>query len=448
MLSAAQKKQLKRIRELRWGADTREQADALLDALDDPVLKLVAGLEGPPEEASTAVEHAPSDVLDAFADTLRLRPESFQRLGIPALDANARDFVSLELNVKGWPQTRAFDYIRDRAALMILGKCPRHRRVKDIAGQVTHLFVNGSANRRVGTRHPLPTSMDLRGLNALTSLQRLVLIQMENARSASIAALDQLREVILFGCIHGSVHLDAPHLQSVIAIDGGPTVVGLDKALALRTLRVQNYGLRRYEYALHHLHELEVIDVAHPWPAEFTEMNSTASMPRLHTLRVSDVRQVAALRSHPALQEAHLPRVEDIAPLAAIPTLRHLELPRGRFTSLQAWSARELPALEHLDLTGGQIDSLEGIQGCTQLRTLVARSTRLTDVSALRDHPTIEEVILENASQLRSVKEMGCPPRLKRLALSRSKVTSSRVADEALQFVEPQSLVAKRLARR
>lgn len=447
MLDTEQIEQLSRIRELR-NARGGDQVRSLIDALGDPELQLIVGLEGSPDEARAAMDAAPDEVLDELAKSLRLRSESFRLIDVPGLDRTSLgDFVSLELDVRGWPDTKAFDYVRDAAALRVLARRPDHPRVRELVPEITRLFINGSSERRTNVSQMRPTELDLSGLGALTALRVLVVHQVVDPNGGSLRALEELERVILSWCRGGWLQLDAPVLASLIAdgMPAGPEIRGLEEAKGLREIIIRRSGATGLVEALPHLHALEVLDVG--WSIELTSADPIRNSKSLRVLKLGKLEKVEALRDHPSLEEALLPCVHDIAPLAGLPKLRRLELAGGSFSTLEPFRDGGMPALEYLDVAQTSLENLDGIEACPRLKTLIAgRTDVLVNADALKDHPSLEEIVLEGAMALKSLKKLGKPPRLKRLALKGSKVTASRIPDEVLELVDPPTLVQKRRA--
>jgi hypothetical protein len=105
-------------------------------------------------------------------------------------------------------------------------------------------------------------------------------------------------------------------------------------------------------------------------------------------------------------------RLQDPAPLASLTALRKLQLGGPRFASLRHFGSH--PALTELDLGGffGQVDSIEGLEGCAQLRRISVRGP-LRTLAPLASCPGLEAIYLDGAA----IPSLDTLPPLAKLAL-------------------------------
>ncbi|MEM9069951.1 MAG: hypothetical protein AAGE52_15670 [Myxococcota bacterium] len=139
------------------------------------------------------------------------------------------------------------------------------------------------------------------------------------------------------------------------------------------------------------------------------------------------------------------PRVRDIGPVGRLASLRTLWLTAAH----QDFTAWDPPPPQLTTLTCNRNSSalrrLDGLERCQKLRTLTLADARLTDVSALRDHPALERLDLSRTS-VADLRPLGKPSKLTSIQVAGRKVRGDRIRAALVPFLEPASSLVRSAA--
>lgn len=242
--------------------------------------------------------------------------------------------------------------------------------------------------------------LDLAPFGVLRQLRTLSLVHVATARGA-LALPATLRSFVLEAIqLKPDARVTSPHrlgrLDWTVRRGGLPALDGLE----VKTAAVTSV----------HLDDLE-------------PLRTWRGLERL-TLITPEVRDLAALGVHKQLE------------------ILHVEASHPDFAG---WREDAPVALErlHCHKNCRQLVRLDGLDACPRLRRVAVGETRVTDVSALRDHPTLETLDLSRLKKLRDLRPLGFPPQLKVLQATGLRFDVKRVHPEVALRVKPPGAIKR-----
>lgn len=253
------------------------------------------------------------------------------------------------------------------------------------------------------------------------------------------------------------------HLSTIetIALDADGHDFDLElvqHATALRALKLRKVAMLRGTLRGEQLGTLEV---------ESSDSEATlGALPALHTIRWSS-RNLSSIAGFADCAATTLTlqsnQLEDIGPLATMQKLEHLELdapvedlaPIGTLKKLsflalctphESFSAwRDDAPVGLTDLRCGRdchrLTRLDGLEGCTALRSVWLAETRVKDVSGLRDHPVLERLDLSRTPVV-DLRPLGTPPVLRKIVVS-NKIRDDRIDAALIPALDPPSALKR-----